>query len=59
MDDNLLSHLVLDILQNLLAHVVEQLPKWGLLNLLIRYKNDLPFHVCDSLLRDRLSFPQK
>jgi hypothetical protein len=30
MDDILLSHPDLDILQNLLSHVLEQLPKWGL-----------------------------
>jgi hypothetical protein len=31
MDDILLSHPDLDILQNLLAHVLEQLPNWGLI----------------------------
>jgi hypothetical protein len=40
MDDILLSHPDLDALQNLLAHVLEQLPKWDPWK---RYNNNLPF----------------
>jgi hypothetical protein len=51
MDDTLLNYPDLDILQNLLAHVLEQLPKWGLSVAPDKVQANLPFHIWDSLLR--------
>jgi hypothetical protein len=59
MDDLLLSHPNLDILQNLLPHVLEQLPKVVLLQPQKSYKNKLPFHIWGRLLRDIIFAPQK
>jgi hypothetical protein len=58
MDDILLSHPDLDILQNLLSHVLEQLPKWGLIVAPDKVQKQSPFSYLGQLI-EGLSAPQK
>jgi hypothetical protein len=50
MDDILLSHPDLDILQNLLSCVLEQLPKWGLIVAPDKVQKQSPFSYLGQLI---------
>jgi hypothetical protein len=59
MDDILHSHPDLDILQNLLAHVLKQLPKWGLTVAPKKVQKESPFSYLGQLIEGCTVHPPK
>jgi hypothetical protein len=59
MDDILLSHPNLDILQILLSHVLEQLPKWGLIVAPDKVQKQSPFSYLGQLIEGWTICPPK